>query len=1182
MTTIVAQKDSKNKKHAFQQDRESPQILFEKLVNTYYAQEPFTKYSKKNLELEVKFGTKGVKYLTKIDYDNVIRKLKSFGFTSNNEQGAYMLRIQNEFLDSVSGRFKESNIRTELLGLNSIQEYCKSNDVKKLLSDSQYNRCVSFVKKDAVFIKDDKVRDVNFNDFNFRISLKSEESLGVADKITRNIIENWEKTKKTLFRYINRVTFAHPDYPINADISIVKNSRKENDAFVKVYRTDESGVFTNIETYEIELEIDNSKIGPGTLFNSPEKIVQAIRKVIKFVLMGLQGTNFPISYTEQKMVLQSYMKMIYGDDFDPTDYKKGRIFNSNFIGPSSYTLQMQNVVSLDEHMIVPNIRNNYVVTDKADGDRHLLYISGNGKMYLINTNMNVIFTGAVTKEKAAFNTLIDGELVLHNKLGDFINLFAAFDIYYMQNNDIRSYSFIPATAEDNKAKSRYPLMKNVFRVLNAVSIIEGEISPMRFESKGFHPRNPSDNIFSACNYILTREKEGAYEYNTDGLIFTPAFLGVGSNSIGKAGPLKKVTWEYSLKWKPPKYNTIDFLVTTKKTANEEDIVTPIFSDGMDTTNISQLKQYKTIILRCGFSQRDHIYLNPCQDVLDDKLPEFSDAENENTYEPKRFYPTDPYDETAGICNIMLRKDDSDTNQMFTEEEQVFEDNTIVEFSYNPDAEPGWRWVPLRVRYDKTAELRQGGKNYGNAYNVANSNWKSIHNPVTEEMITTGAKIPDFIGDENVYYNRTTASTKTRALRDFHNLYVKLLLVTSVSKKGDTLIDYACGKGGDFSKWIKAQLSFVFGIDVHADNLENKIDGACARFLNLRKKFQNMPYALFVNGNSTANIRNGSAMMNDKAVEITKAIFGEGTKESDKIGKAVARQYGKGAEGFSISSCQFAIHYFFENQTTFQNFMRNVAECTKIGGYFIGTSYDGKLLFNKLKNKEIGDGVEIVEDGTKIWEIKKQYNSDNFEDDISCLGYRIDVFQESINKSFSEFLVNYDYLNRIMEDYGFKLVEREEARTMGLPEGSGLFSELFMNMQEEVKRNRSKEKDYGEALQMNAYEKKISFLNRYFVYKKIRNVNAAKVELESVEQTEADIASVLTKPAREPETKTKTKTTKEKKTKPKPESKPKIRKLDRTIVLEQTESQPESQPEKTKKGKEKKPLLLIEDDDDEEK
>jgi hypothetical protein len=121
----------------------------------------------------------------------------------------------------------------------------------------------------------------------------------------------------------------------------------------------------------------------------------------------------------------------------------------------------------------------------------------------------------------------------------------------------------------------------------------------------------------------------------------------------------------------------------------------------------------------------------------------------------------------------------------------------------------WRWIPIRVRHDKTSELRSGVKNYGNAYHVANNNWTSIHNPITVEMITTGDKTVDAI-DNDVYYNKTSKDTETRCLRDFHNLYVKRKLIMSVGNRGNTLIDYAVGKGGDLSKWISAGVDFVFG------------------------------------------------------------------------------------------------------------------------------------------------------------------------------------------------------------------------------------------------------------------------------------------------------------------------------------------------------------------------------------
>jgi len=59
------------------------------------------------------------------------------------------------------------------------------------------------------------------------------------------------------------------------------------------------------------------------------------------------------------------------------------------------------------------------------------------------------------------------------------------------------------------------------------------------------------------------------------------------------------------------------------------------------------------------------------------------------------------------------------------------------------------------------------------------------------------------------------------------------LILSVSKPGNTLIDYAVGMGGDFTKWISAKLGFVFGIDISRDNIENRMKGACARYLNYK-------------------------------------------------------------------------------------------------------------------------------------------------------------------------------------------------------------------------------------------------------------------------------------------------------------------------------------------------------------
>jgi hypothetical protein len=1133
----------------------APQQAFQQLVRTFYQSNPFVSSSLKNDELEVRFATRGNKYLTKNDYDSVIKKLKSLGFKTTDSNGEYRLTVQNEFLDRNTGKFiMDRNTRTEIHGLSAIQNYCKTNNIHDVMK--AFPNSVKITKKEWVLDeKKNKLFPVNFDDFHFRVSYQVENN---NPKSRNFILQNWSKTKKT-FRYINRVTFQHEDQPILVDLSIVKMSEKDK----KFYTLEESDVFHHPEIYEIELEVDNKKIGPGTAFNSDHLLLESLRKTIKVVLSGLQGTNYPISYPEQGQILASYMKLIHKENYKP----EKPVYPNNFIGPSSFTLQMENIEPINENSNLPNIRKDFTVTDKADGERHLMYVSDDGRIYLINTSMNVIFTGSKTLNVEAFHSLMDGELIYHNKKGQFINLYAAFDFYYLKGNDIRSYPFFPGKDQSSSEKSRYHLLKKIIQGLKPISVmvettqkstdpmkkVKDSISPIRIQCKDFYPRtiiesgNTNTNIFSACNDIISKVRNDLFEYNTDGLIFTPAFLGVGSDEVGKAGPLSKITWNYSFKWKPPQYNTIDFLVSTVKAVNGTDVMKPIFEEGINLHISTQLSEYKTIQLKCTYSEKKHgtIYLNPCQDVIEDKLPEYKvvnyEDKNTNDAQPMQFYPVKPYDPSAGICNIMLRNDDNNTKQMFTEENEVFEDNTIVEFSYDFTKEEGWRWTPLRLRHDKTSELRRGIKNFGNAYHVANSNWKSIHHPITEEMITSGINIPEMTVEDDIYYNTISGNYRTQAMKDFHNLYVKKILIKSVSKKGDTLIDYACGKAGDLPKWIHSHLSFVFGIDISKDNLENRLDGACVRYLESRKRNKNMPYALFVNGNSAFNIQSGAAMLNDKAIQITKAVFGSGSKKEDELGAGVARQFGVGKDGFQVSSIQFAIHYFFENPDLLQGFMRNISECTKIGGYFIGTTYDGKTIFQLLKKKQPGETIQIVEQDKKIWEITKGYQSSIFEDNSSSIGYRIDVFQESINQVISEYLVNYDYLLRIMEDYGFTLIDREEAKELGLPEGSGLFSELFLSMLEEIKRNDQKKKDYGKASTMNSFEKKISFLNRYFIFKKRRDVNTSKVQLDLGEYDEFS----------EEKNRKDTKKAEEIEEEVAEKVKPKIRKLKKKIILNES-------------------------------
>jgi hypothetical protein len=260
----------------------------------------------------------------------------------------------------------------------------------------------------------------------------------------------------------------------------------------------------------------------------------------------------------------------------------------------------------------------------------------------------------------------------------------------------------------------------------------------------------------------------------------------------------------------------------------------------------------------------------------------------------------------------------------------------------------------------------------------------------------------------------------------------------------------------------------------------------------------MPGALFVQGNSALNIKSGAGISGEKYKQIVRAVFGDGPKDKAILGEGVYREYGKAENGFNVSSCQFAIHYMFETRANVCNFLRNVCECTEVGGYFIGTTYDGATMFDALKPYEVGDGIAVMHKGKRVWQVTKAYTAAEFPDDETCVGYAIDVYQESINKTFREYLVNFNYLKRLMANFGFDVVQRDDAlKDLGLPDGTGMFEQLHAQMMARIKQTPSLASDFGDAHDMRDYERRISFYNRYFVFKKVRSIDNAELVVKSL-------------------------------------------------------------------------------------
>jgi hypothetical protein len=159
-----------------------------------------------------------------------------------------------------------------------------------------------------------------------------------------------------------------------------------------------------------------------------------------------------------------------------------------------------------------------------------------------------------------------------------------------------------------------------------------------------------------------------------------------------------------------------------------------------------------------------------------------------------------------------------------------------------------------------------------------------------------------------------------------------------------------------------------------------------------------------------------------------------------------------------------------------------------------------------------ESIRIDKQGKKVFEIMKKYSSSlqEFPAEEDSVGLPIYVYQESIDKMFIEYLVHFDYFQRLMEDYGFVLLENSELRGIGFTESTGSFSRMFGMMNKEIATN--SDMFVRNAPNMTSDEKYISFLNRYFIFKKVRdlpksalkNMQATlKVEEEKEEEKEEE-------------------------------------------------------------------------------
>jgi hypothetical protein len=704
--------------------------------------------------------------------------------------------------------------------------------------------------------------------------------------------------------------------------------------------------------------------------------------------------------------------------------------------------------------------------------------------------------------------------VTKSKDGSAINHYLIFDIYtFMEGRQVSNLPFIVFKEGilDRQAECRFTKMTEWFTAWQeGVEVVARGVTDanrLMVAVKKFEFGSPgNDSIFRrGCATILDTSRI----YHTDGLILT-------SNSEpipDKAG----VRFKYQFKWKPSKDNTVDFLVNYERNVDVQTldkVTTTIQAD----TNSSV--QYKTMRLYVG-SAKGKTYDDPRATIL---FQEPLSRETEATsYKPALFHPIEFPDTMANTCHVLIQVDPESLEEyaMTEETKEPIANRSIVEMRYDPSREPGWRWIPYRIRHDKTERLlravaKGGNIKYSGMMNdegVANDVWNSIHNPVTESMIRNGTEQADEKEMEHIlsiresevgkkYYESKAPKENiilVKGLRDFHNRYIKndILLKKTLRGGGKTIVDLACGRGGDLNKWIDSRARFVLGIDTSGDGITNSNDGAYKRYMNDIIKFgmDRVPKAVFVIGNSSKNIVSGEAGANPEESNMLRRIFRKYETDGPVPPYIESVMSGSFTKGTDVAACMFALHYFFQNKETLDGFLRNLSDIVKIGGYFVGCCFDGNKVFQLLRHLHRGETKTGEVEDVPLWSITKEYDADVFNADESSLGLGINVQFISIGSAQLEYLMSFDYFTQRMKDIGFSLLEASELKELELSASTNTFDVSYQM----ADRNRQK-------YNMLPSVKEYSFLNRWFIFKRRGEGAVPDVAVEPMESVSEALAS----------------------------------------------------------------------------
>jgi SAM-dependent methyltransferase len=1031
-------------------------------------------------EFEFIFSNKDGRYITQEKY------IKLLKFLQMRKKLAKLNSIGPiEILDVNYSPEKETTYRTTIEGSNLINEYLKKVDLWKshVIFKTFVQMAVDKKDTNIKVMKKTKEKDntIDLNNINMRVRLSGETELNKDDIKKINEID-YKEQNQIVFRLKQRFSlFVHETdlESVRIDITMTKTT--------KDYKS-----LNNIFP-EFELEVEYNCKKKSSSQNVLDKIYDEVSMLHKII----QQSNFIIDTHKSDEVISFYKTL------------------TNTSNTSTF-LNARQPISFELQYISDMVPNRYAITDKADGDRFFMVIY-NKHCYLISTNLNVKDTGIELKTSEYDSTIFDGEYIFIPKMNR--HLYMVFDMLFSQGKDLR-----PETTFFKRINTAQSIINKIFIFdkqtgfkkrdynftgkefdLDKLSSFYEEDIQKYMHSINTDAQYEKQFPLIRCKYFIgatgvcrwdiykfatimwrlyTEDKKVNCPYILDGLIFQPLEQAYVTN------PRDSKLSE--LKWKQPNTNSIDFFITFEKDKNTGKVLT-VYDNSND--EYVRNKPYRICKLHIG-----------------------KKLNNKET--PVLFN-----EDSEGYWAYLFLED----GEVRDEDGNIVTDNTVVEFYYNSEEGEDiyipekFRWKIMRTRYDKTESVNRYQKKYGNADEVAYKIWRSIKNPVlmTDFMELARGNNPEKnqfyydkkieelqkkIGKElivsaakqNAYYQKI--STLAYSMKQFHNWLRSNTVYTYCNKiyqnnKQLSVLDMACGRGGDTLKYYYAEVAFCVGLDIAKDGLFSPVDGAKSRYETQRKRKANFPKMYFIHADCGAKLNYDDQYkalggMNQENKQLIEQFFSNDTKKQTK---------------FDVIACQNAVHYFLKDNNTWENFKSNINQTLRAGGFLMLTHLDARTLVEQLENKTSLLSEYTDPDGNKekLYEITKKYTNVDKSKPIGC-GHPIDLFAAWMFEDgnyVTEYLVDIEYLKQdLLKSCDLELIETDTFKNQFNIHSSffkdGIY-EYEPNL--ETREFLNKVSKYYEINEINQNCYTFTNLHRFSIFRKKENKQIGGAEIHNIDK-----------------------------------------------------------------------------------